>query len=418
VRFRLAVDGRQTFATPGSGDLRDAVAAVYGLDAGEVMLAVTPGDGAVRVSGLAGPPSLSRSSRAYVSLFVNRRWVGNRRLVFAVEDAYRGLLMTGRHPVAVINIGIAHEEVDVNVHPTKAEVRFRDESAVFGAVQRAVRAAVMAGAPVPAGVGGAGLVLSSPAYAPPLWEAAVRREDARWNAGVGAQHVGLPGGGSEDGGLTDNDKWGDSARAAPLPGTGVGVATPAEALPALRVIGQFRSVYIIAEGPDAVMYLIDQHAAHERVLYDEFRRRRAEAAPEVQGLLDPLALELPPRQRALVAAEAESLAAHGFELEPFGEGSFLLRSVPRALAGTDLRERVGRFLDVMLEEEGGDGRDRVAMSLACHGAVRAGKTLAAEEMRELVRQLEATETPHTCPHGRPTMVHVSAEALARGFGRR
>ncbi len=199
--------------------------------------------------------------------------------------------------------------------------------------------------------------------------------------------------------------------------------TPAAALPALRVIGQFGGVYVIAEGPDG-MYLIDQHAAHERVLYERFCAERASRRPEAQGLLEPLALELTPAQQALVEAESAALAEHGFELEPFGEGAYLWRSVPAALAGGDRREGLARFLDVMVEEDGGttgplgDRRDRVAMSLACHGAVRAGKTLTAEEMRELVRQLEESETPHTCPHGRPTMVHVSAEMLARGFGRR
>ena len=183
------------------------------------------------------------------------------------------------------------------------------------------------------------------------------------------------------------------------------------------MIGQFASVYIIAEGPEG-MYLIDQHAAHERVLYERFCAGRASRRPEVQGLLEPLALELTAEQRALVEAEAEALSDHGFELEPFGDGAYLWRSVPAALAGGDLREGLVRFLDVMAEEDGGERRDRVAMSLACHGAIRAGKTLTPEEMRELVRSLEESEAPHTCPHGRPTMVHVSAEMLARGFGRR
>jgi DNA mismatch repair protein MutL len=120
----------------------------------------------------------------------------------------------------------------------------------------------------------------------------------------------------------------------------------------------------------------------------------------------------------LVSQETEALAAHGFEIEPFGEGSLIVRSLPAQLALGDVREGVVRFLEVMLEEDEGDGRDRVAMSLACHGAIRAGKTLSPEEMRELVLQMEAAESPHTCPHGRPTMVHMSAEALARGFGRR
>jgi DNA mismatch repair protein MutL len=398
VRFSLTLDGRQSFGTPGSGDLRDAVAAVYGLETAAEMLAVEPAGDALRVDGLAGPPSLSRASRGYISLFVNRRWIQNRRLAFAVEQAYQGMLMTGRHPLAVLNIACPYEDVDVNVHPTKAEVRFRDESAVFSAVQRAVRAALVARTPVPAGVSvAAGLVLSPEPWTPPLWERGFRRN------GPPPLH---PAAGN--------------LKAAPTSHAGVGNGaseTPAAALPVLRVIGQFGGVYIIAEGPDG-MYMIDQHAAHERVLYERFCLARASRKPDAQGLLEPLALELPSRLRALVAAETEALAGHGFAIEPFGEASLIVRSLPAQLAQGDVREAVLRFLEVMLEEDEGDGRDRVAMSLACHGAVRAGKTLSPEEMRELVLQLEAAESPHTCPHGRPTMVHMSAEALARGFGRR
>ncbi|MEO8458607.1 MAG: DNA mismatch repair endonuclease MutL [Chloroflexota bacterium] len=395
VRFSLTLDGRQSFATPGSGDLRDAAAAVYGLEAAAEMLVVS-GEGPLMVTGLAGPPSLSRASRAYVSLFVNRRWIQNRRLAYAVQEAYQGMLMVNRHPIAVLNITCAQEEVDVNVHPTKAEVRFRDESAVFGALQRAVRSALVMDSPVSAGVtAGAELTLSPPVWTPPLWERGLRREGEALHARIGVMPQENAAGGQ----------------------TSVGVITPAVALPVLRVIGQFGSVYIIAEGPDG-MYMIDQHAAHERVLYEQFCLARASRRPDVQGLLEPATIDLPPRLRALVAEESEALAGHGFEIEPFGEGALIVRSLPAQLARGDVREAVERFLDSLLSEEEGDRRDRVAMSLACHGAIRAGKTLVLDEMRELVHQLEASESPHTCPHGRPTMVHMSADALARGFGRR
>jgi DNA mismatch repair protein MutL len=419
VRFRLAVDGRQTFHTPGSGDLRDAVAAVYGLDVAAEMLVVQSGDGSIRVSGLTGPPQLSRASRSYISIFVNRRWIQNRRITFAVDDAYQGLLMVGRHPIAVINITLPIEEVDVNVHPTKAEVRFREEAAVFGAVQKAVRASVMDSAPVPVAVRGSSplpdappLTLTAPAWTPPLWEAALRREAG---SADGAQPTGDGWYGPADMSVTAG-AGGIRGDAAPTTANGE-ARTPTEALPLLRVIGQFGNVYIITEGPEA-MYLIDQHAAHERVLYDRFATLRRDQRPDAQGLLAPIPLELPPRLASVLESETTALAGHGFELEPFGDASILLRAVPQSLARGDVRDNVLRFLDVLLDEESSDGRDRVAMSLACHGAIRAGKQLALDEMRELVRLLETTETPHTCPHGRPTMIHVSADMLARGFGRR
>jgi DNA mismatch repair protein MutL len=385
VRFSLSVDGRSSLLTDGNGDLRDAVAAVYGNEVASAMLPLRPGEGAVAVEGLTAAPQVSRAGRGYVSLFVNGRWVQSRRLAYAVEEAYRGMLMVGRYPLAVLHLRLPFEEVDVNVHPAKAEVRFRDESAVFGAVQRAVRAALLELAPVPvASAAGATLPLEAQPSAPPLWEHARELERRRAEA---------------------------------APGQPPGPATPADALPALRVIGQLGGTYVIAEGPQG-MYLIDQHAAHERVLYERFCRRRLEASPELQALLEPLALDLPPPQRALLGEHEALLREHGFDLEPFGQGSYLVRALPASLAAADPRQAVASFLDLMIEEGEGDRRDRVAMSLACHGAIRAGKTLSQDEMRELVDLLERSEAPNTCPHGRPTMIHMSADLLARQFGRR
>jgi DNA mismatch repair protein MutL len=321
-----------------------------------------------------------------VSLFVNGRWVQSRRLAYAVEEAYRGLLMVGRYPIAVLHLRLPFEEVDVNVHPAKAEVRFRDESAAFGAVQRAVRGALLESAPVPVAAPGAqgAVPLQLQPTTVPLWEHA--RSLERREAGVALEET-------------------------------TAAATPAAALPALRVIGQFGGTYVIGEGPDG-MYMIDQHAAHERVLYERFVRQRLERRPDAQALLEPVTLELSPPQRALLAEQEELLREHGFQVEPFGEGSYLVRALPAALGTSDPRQAVASFLDLMQEEGEGDRRDRVAMSLACHGAIRAGKTLSQEEMRELVSLLEASEAPHTCPHGRPTMLHMSADTLARQFGRR
>jgi DNA mismatch repair protein MutL len=386
VRFTLTLDGREALRTDGSGDLRDAVAAVYGADTAGAMLEVRPlEDRQAAVSGLVAPPHISRSNRTYISIFLNGRWIQNRRLAYAVEEAYAGMLMVGRHPIAVLNLRLPPGEVDVNVHPTKAEVRFRDESAVFSAVQRSVRAALASSAPVPGTAPFRELSLEAQPSAPPLWQHAVSLESRRGTAVASATLEASP--------------------------------TPAVTLPVLRVIGQFAGVYIIAEGPEG-MFLIDQHAAHERVLYERFYEMRERREPDVQGLLEPAAVELSPRHRALVAEQAEALREHGFDLEEFGDGTYIVRALPKSVAGPDVRESLTGLLDKMLDEGEGDRRDRVAMSLACHGAIRAGKTLTPEEMRELIRQLEETATPNTCPHGRPTMVHMSADFLAREFGRR
>jgi DNA mismatch repair protein MutL len=297
--------------------------------------------------------------------------------------------MVGRHPIAILNFRVPHTEVDVNVHPAKAEVRFRDESAVFSAIQGSVRRTLTAGAPVPSAAPLAESPLAGQPTTPPLWSHAVSLE---------SRSVPKVGAGNE-------------------PTTSTAVQTPAATLPVLRVIGQFGGTYVIAEGPEG-MFLIDQHAAHERVLYERFWSLRQRKTPEVQGLLEPMTLQVSAQHHALLTQQANVLQEHGFELEEFGEGTVLVRALPRSLAGPEAGQAMIGLLDKMLEEGEGDRRDRVAMSLACHGAIRAGKTLTIDEMRELIQQLEETETPNTCPHGRPTMVHMSADFLAREFGRR
>jgi DNA mismatch repair protein MutL len=190
------------------------------------------------------------------------------------------------------------------------------------------------------------------------------------------------------------------------------------AMPILRPLGQAGTTYIIAEGP-AGLYLVDQHAAHERVMYERILRDLGAHAQASQPLLAPLALELTPSQASLVSTFAEALEAQGFGVEPFGGGGYLLRSAPAGLRREDPAQAFVELLDLLTREDApSDPRHRVAASLACHAAVRAGQSLAPEEMRDLIEQLERCETPQTCPHGRPTMLHLSADELARRFSRR
>jgi DNA mismatch repair protein MutL len=188
-------------------------------------------------------------------------------------------------------------------------------------------------------------------------------------------------------------------------------------MPILRPMGQAGTTYIIAEGP-AGLYLIDQHAAHERVLFEQFIRQQRETGDTAQPLLAPSVLELTPAQRGLVTLYAQALSQHGFEVEDFG-GEFLLRTAPVGLRRESPAQAFTQLLDLMTRDDSpADPDARVAASLACHAAVRAGQSLSAEEMRDLLEQLEGCETPQTCPHGRPTMLHLSADELAKRFSRR
>lgn len=435
VRFELTVDGRTTLQTTGSGALVDAVEAVYGREIAAAAIEVQPvvregGDeaAAVLVRGVVCDPRVHRSSRNYIGLYVNGRWVKNRALTFAVEEAYQGMLPSGRRPVAVLNISMPPDEVDVNVHPTKAEVRLRNERAVFGAVQRAVRAAVANRGVVPAataGVWGAPGGSSAAQFAPedavsdrpPLF---LTHKPVQMPMPAARPHEWVP---DVPPGSIRHAQPGvavppSSLNATAVRGAGSGAATMAERLPLLRAVGQVNATYIVAEGPDG-MYLVDQHAAHERVLYERFLRSVLEGRPEVQGLLQPMTVEFAAPQAALYAEHAEALAGLGFEVEHFGDAAFVVRAVPASLRGDDIAREISEVLEIMARDEAsGDPAHRAAASMACHGSVRAGMSLSAEEQREMLRLLEGCASPRTCPHGRPTMVHLAAEAIAREFRRK
>ena len=409
VRFSMRVEDSEVIVSTGSGDAREAVAAVYGAAVAEAMLELAspgPPDGgrAPRVSGMIAPGSVSRSNRSQITIFVNGRWVQNRMLSYALQEAYHGFLPERRYPVAVVEVALPYGDVDVNVHPGKSEVRFRHEGSVFAALQQAVRQTLTAHSPVPE-LGAASVPRPSPA------QPAV--EHSFWPVGPpGASVGGEPEPQAAAGQFGRHEDHGTGpVLAAPS-------LAPSAALPSLRVLGQVQSTYIAAEGPDGV-YLIDQHAAHERVLFERVKAEALAGAPEVQGLMEPVTIALDHRQSELLEAHGELVRQMGFQVEPFGGSAYILRGVSVLIGQSDPARSFLDVLDLMSEGGGFESwEDRAAYSIACHGAIRAGKTLTTEEMTELGRQLEGCEQPHTCPHGRPTMIHMSSARLEREFGRR
>lgn len=192
--------------------------------------------------------------------------------------------------------------------------------------------------------------------------------------------------------------------------------TPAVSLPVLRVLGQLLTRYIVAEGPDG-LYLIDQHAAHERILFEKIEEQRLQQEIEVQGLLEPETIEVNPKQEEVLKSHYQDLAEFGFSIEPFGSRTYLVRAVPTLLYQKDWTGMVSELLDSLSSGDKRDWREEIAVSMACHGAVRAGQALTDNEMHELIRQLEQVALPHTCPHGRPTMIRLSSAQLGKEFGR-
>jgi len=427
VRFSLLLEGRLALQTSGDGDLRTVVVELYGLDVARQLLPVESSAGedeqAVRVTGLVSPPGLTRGSRGYLHLFVNRRALQPRgALAAVVEEAYHTLLMKGRHPLAVLDIRVHPLAVDVNVHPTKSEVKFRYAPRVFGVVGRAVREALVAGAAVPTWSGEEGAlqrrfeVRQAGAPAPrdaaaSAWgagDAAWDRERSRWDVGAPAApgQVVLP------------------REAPPLPvapgrSEAAPEAAPATSLPPLRVVGQVGLTYIVAEAPEG-MYLIDQHAAHERITYERLMAQHARGAVESQGMLLPQAVPMAPAAAALLLGNAAQLAAWGFALDPWGDG-VLVRAAPVTLPLEELPGALHELADRLAGQGGStplDWREAVLITLSCHTSVRAGQPLTLEEMRQLLHQLEQCVSPRTCPHGRPTMILMTPAQIERQFGRR
>jgi len=401
LRFTLLHDGQSTFQSPGNDRLRDVLIAVHGLEIGAALLEIVPPDprpaSGIQVTGFTGPPSLHRANRGYITIFVNGRWVQDGRLTYAIIQAYHTLLPTKRYPLGVVMVQLPPEDVDVNVHPAKSEVRFRDGDAVFRAVQKAVRHTLLERSPVPVA-----------AHPPTSWPVSPSRWKEDHHERLSQLRLRPAGGPLRL-----------EAERADAQSTGGDTAPPAGKLPPLRVVGQLGTTYIVAEGP-AGMYLLDQHAAHERVLFEQLLAERQRAAVASQALLEPQPVELTAEAASLIREHLEPLTNLGFQVEPFGGATILVRALPAIIAETTPRQVLE---DVAAALEMGDAplesavEEAVARQVCKQAAVKAGQVLAQAEMEELVRALEQCTSPRTCPHGRPTMIHLSVEQLAREFGR-
>lgn len=396
IRFGLTADGRQTFLSTGSGQLYDVLIAVYGLEVTEQLLKLASSEetAGLSVYGYVGAPSLHRASRQYISLFVNKRWIQDRSLSHAIVQAYHTLLPVQRYPVAAVFVAIDPGEVDVNVHPTKREVRFRNAQQAYKAVQRTVRHTLVEHAPVPT------LGHGARTWSSGSWE----RRDSLLHPRPGedvttqmAMELYRPPGDLEN----------------------FGPVGPVR-LPLLRVVGQVGQTYIVAEGPQG-MYLLDQHAAHERVLYEQMLLEVSKKAVTSQALLEPAVLDLDPQLAGSLAENLTMLNQVGFHMEPFGGTATLVRAVPAVLAEPSVQRAVEDILEMLRSQDdplAAQAEERLIAAVCKSAAIKGGQTLSHEEMQTLVRRLEQCESPRTCPHGRPTILHFSVEQLEKEFGRR
>ena len=471
IRFNVFSEGRQIFSTPGDGQLSSVLIEIYTLQVAEQMVPISSLDGREEdperpvVTGYTSLPACYKNTRQHISFFVNRRWVLSRMLTTAVEEAYHSLLLAGRHPIAVVNISLDPTLLDVNVHPAKTEIRFLKERRVYAAVLRAVRRALLEEAEMPTwgnnnklAVGNQGAInrpptpLSednvgsaitdqliapntgipdtdapdndalTPTFPQDPWLTVTEEETGTkppllsrlWQSHIRSDE---PVGKKEDK-VSSTDGMGTLR--APIPSV-LDTTQQTRRLPSLRVIGQLSQSYIITEGPEG-MYLIDQHAAHERILLERMVAALKARAPISQMLLTPMQLELAPKELEAIEDHLQQLEQIGFILEILDNNTLVVRAVPNVLVKQmNARSLRDLLADLTAPENPGHTEtweEHALANVACKAAIKANYFLTVSEMREMIEQLERTNAPYSCCHGRPTMVHFSLSALEHEFGRR
>jgi DNA mismatch repair protein MutL len=400
IRFMLKQDEREQFRSSGGGDLSDVIVKVFGLDTVKRMVMVDSEEVAkggypkIGVFGYVSEASLNRNDRSRIILFINGRAIQDNALTHAVTQAYHTMMESGRYPIAVLLLTMPTEFVDVNVHPTKAEVRFRDANQVFVAVQRAVRTAVL------------------------NFADSVLDTDKWSSSGFSGDYIEyhqqtMPIQSPDYGRFKSYDLDDDDSDLDYIP-EGAGSPDQPRTLPVLRVVGQIGAAYIIAEGP-AGMYLIDQNAAHERIIYEQIIVDLQNDTLKTISPEDSITITLTPADATLLGDLGGEFAQLGFEIEVFGPNTFIIRVMPQVIASRSLEQSLAQMLSFI--RKSGKTLDNVVLSLAAASALKNGQILQTDEMQSIVRQLERCPSPHDSPTGQATMIHMSRDHLAKEFQR-
>jgi len=415
VRFHLQLEERTALHTSGNGNRREVLGELYGADTARQMLEVLFKDDHMEVQGFISPTAITRPHRREIHFFVNGRPVQDAALSAALLKGYHSLLMVGRYPLTTLFLSLPPQNVDVNVHPTKAEVRFGEPDQIFTSLQSAVRRALLAHNPAP------GIQDELLWGRQPDLPGVGRQPDPAWSMRAGFPYSSeFPPRNWEASIAPETDaETSEPPESASQPTLQSHPSQANAFAPILRPVGQIASAYLVAEGPDGI-YLIDQHAAHERILYERYMQQRSGTIPS-QALLQPAAVNLPSGAARLLEEQLPVLNQLGFQIESFGPGSFLVRSIPVLLSGVDPATALSGLVENFEEDETplqNQVEARLIARICKRSAVKAGKTLSVEEQRALIRDLENCQSPRTCPHGRPTMIHLSVDLLERQFGRK
>lgn len=405
VHFTLHHNGRSLLNTPPVPSLLERAFQLFGLGMKENLMDVEEGREGLHLFGLVSVPGFTKPSGAHLNFYVNRRPVRDRTLRHAVYEAYETLLMRGRHPLVYLFLDVDPGMADVNVHPSKREVRFSNMRLIHDFLRDAVRMTVQ-------GYGRSMQETPEPDTRPHPREERVREAVERYFRSH-ASGTASP--------ETSRCSAGPSGTKPALPQKFAPVIQALFGKERLVPLGQIADSFIVTQDREG-MILIDQHAAHERILYEKFRRYYTRSRIPVQHLLIPLNLELTGKETVLLQGHLETLQRLGIEIEDFGHGTFIVKGVPMWVADTDIQEMVRSLLEDLAElEQSGELERRfeeIIHVFSCRAAIKANRRLSREEMESLIRDLGVADSPHTCEHGRPTMIRIDLPEIEKRFQRR
>jgi DNA mismatch repair protein MutL len=420
VAFHMLHNGQVAIESTGSGNRAEAVASVWGREMARALSELDSQVGGVHVRGFVSPPHLTKPTRAYQFLFVNGRPVRSRSLMAALDQAYRDLTPEKRFPVVALLMEIDPGTIDVNVSPTKTEVKFQREGAVFDAVRVAVKSALMQTGMIPSA--------DQIAAANEALRAAADPFESTWNRPTVADFRAGSTWADPEPPLVQAPMPVSGAEPSPVQDVGIlvsGCRPFASLLEGLRIVGQVMNTFIVCETKSG-MAIVDQHVAHERVLYEYLCGLKGPSAIETQPLLLPQTLHLDRRTALLLRDRLNEIRAVGFDIESFGgdpQGgeSYVIRAAPAALRKQDpvrvLRRLAEELVETTVVRRLTPTREQIWITSACHMAVKAGDPLSMAEMEKLIVDLAQTENPYLCPHGRPITASLSVDALLRLFKR-
>lgn len=402
ISVKLTVDNKTVLHTPGNGDLLSVILCIYGKNIAKSMLNLDHSNDIISIEGYIGKPEIARGNSTYMTFSINNRFIKSRMLAEAMKQAYKTLLMNNRYPFSIININIKSDMVDVNVHPSKQEVKFSDERAVFNTLYLAVKNCLNSNKLIfesfndysePHETVSYGYRNTSP-DALPMFE-------KNYTVSVNECNT--------------NPSHFERKTKAPLKEQ---YSQEQNSNVPIDIIGQLFQTYILGRQGDTFL-LIDQHAAHERIMYEHIKEKYNTKNIAVQGLVVPIVIELSPADKALYSENSHIFGNLGFEISWFGENSLAIRTIPIIMGEPCSGEFFSNILDSLKDTSGGAASplEKIVLNMACKNAIKAGDIITPEETRELIEMLRKTSMPYTCPHGRPTMITMSKYELEKKFKR-